>query len=209
MNHDSQKQFLAKVDFCQAHQLLGQVWRVASDLEAFDSPSYKEHVKALNVRKATAALAYQNAGGLLIDTTITGWGDGVDYYALDEALRAKFGNQITLDSELGGFFAYIPRSMESEVTDFIKSRHSQLTYSISAMDEVEFPGVGNWPRAKSFLQHQHIALETQAFIDVRPIRTGLEIEELIEEAADVLVKTGLTLEQVLSHVNDELKNRGL
>ena len=122
------------------------IWRLCSDFKwpAGLKKKYREFQEKLKF-EVSQIPEY-------IDTTIQGFEENNDisHYDIDKAVKKKFGDKISTDSESGQFYAYCNETVLSDIIEWLGNNYPTLVLEFYKSDNPRNPYFENWTAAEHF-----------------------------------------------------------
>lgn len=130
--------------------------------------------------------------------------DDRSHYDIDDALEAKFGDAVSVDSESGMFCAFSTESMKDDITKFLHAEFPTLEFDAEVEDDVNDTPTEHyreprlrmgWTGAEEWLKDHEV--EVDYVLPTPSPKTGKELMQLLQEARTALFKTGLPKEEAI------------
>lgn len=200
--------------YCLAVISEDDLYSIAVRRGAFDTDAYKRHLNRCKERQHQYREIIENLGGVIMDRTLISIGTiNTCPPLIEESLKEKFGDEVDCDCSTDILEVNYPHRLEGKLTLFMDEVYPEVQYEIEDLDDQFIAGIFNFMEAERWLidngyEVQHT--DYRRYIQAPPLnpisleehlgqavllleRTGLSVEELIEELTERMVRSGFPL----------------
>ena len=129
------------------------------------SPAYSHFVKSNAAAQQTVMAALKAAGYPVMEYCIRGEApNGVEHYAIDDAIKNEFGDHVIVDSEQGQLFIYASEKVCETVLSRVQEMVGEGTVTLYSGDsypawvemeqdsDLQVAAIGSWTSAHAWLK---------------------------------------------------------
>ena len=178
------------------------LWEINNIGDTWGTKESRNEYDNIQAELKEATDAYIAAGGMVTNRSIIGeltGKSGLSHYDIDDiddAVSAKFPKDaVQSDSESGGLYIYMDKSVVDTVEEFLTKNYPDLSFGVHVDDNDSRPiTLCNWNEGKRILDDAGVTVDYAPKITI-PLKDDDEINSLVDQAAKALLLTGVASEE--------------
>jgi hypothetical protein len=136
---------------------------------------YKEH------KKEVIEFSKKHLSSVIHNMSITGCHEGdVSHRDIDDDIKKKFGDAVSVDSESGQFFAYCNKRNVKKVLTYLNKKYDKKEFNPSVSERDDAIYFGNWTYAQEHAEKNKLSIPALP-LDVQKLERFKMVKSEIEK----------------------------